>query len=202
MYGYTYIPVVKPLAICICSILVQKSRELTRSDSSHSGGTSRSSTIKVNLRWLNCRLLMAFFLSEARGFDFEGIKKFKNLTVHEPQQLDSSSCGVFVGLANSRGSWVVGKKSWVVGKKSWVVGKKSWVVGKKSWVVGKKSWVVGKKSWVPNKKSWVPRKKSWVLRKKSWVPNKRLWVPRKSLGFEAKCFRIVTFFFWNACFFL
>jgi hypothetical protein len=43
-----------------------------------------------------CRLLMAFFLSEARGFDFEGIKKFKNLTLHEPQQLDSSSCGVFV----------------------------------------------------------------------------------------------------------
>ncbi|CAB4016762.1 uncharacterized protein LOC103031382 isoform X2 [Paramuricea clavata] len=41
------------------------------------------------------RLLMAFFLSEARGFDFEGIKKFKNLTLHEPQQLDSSSCGVF-----------------------------------------------------------------------------------------------------------
>ena len=99
------------------------------------------------------------------------------------------------GLANSRGSWVVGKKSWVVGKKSWVV-------GKKSWVVGKKSWVVGKKSWVPNKKSWVPRKKSWVLRKKSWVPNKKSWVPRKSLGFEAKCFRIVTFFLLECVFFL
>jgi hypothetical protein len=32
-----------------------------------------------------------------------------------------------MGLANSRGSWVVGRMSWVVGKKSWVVGKKSWV---------------------------------------------------------------------------
>ena len=68
------------------------------------------------------------------------------------------------GLANSRGSWVVGRMSWVVGKMSWVVGKKSWVVGKKSWVVGKKSWVVGKKSWVVGKKSWVPNKKSWVPR--------------------------------------
>ena len=27
------------------------------------------------------------------------------------------------GLANSRGSWVVGRMSWVVGKKSWVVGR-------------------------------------------------------------------------------
>ena len=81
------------------------------------------------------------------------------------------------------------------------MGKKSWVVDKKSWVVGKKSWVVGKKSWVPNKKSWVPRKKSWVQRKKSWVPNKKSWVPRKSLGFEAKCFRIVTFFLLECVFF-
>ena len=56
-----------------------------------------------------------------------------------------------MGLANSRGSWVVGRMSWVVGKKSWVVGKKSWVVGKKSWVVGKKSWVPNKKSWFPSK---------------------------------------------------
>jgi hypothetical protein len=92
-----------------------------------------------------------------------------------------------MGLANSRGSWVVGRMSWVVGKKSWVVGKKSWVVGKKSWVVGKKSW--------------VPRKKSWVLRKKSWVLRKKSWVPRKSLGFEAKCFRIVTFFLLECVFF-
>ena len=91
------------------------------------------------------------------------------------------------GLANSRGSWVVGRMSWVVGKMSWVVGKKSWVVGKKSWVVGKKSWVVGKKSW--------------VVGKKSWVPNKKSWVPRKSLGFEAKCFRIVTFFLLECVFF-
>ena len=92
------------------------------------------------------------------------------------------------GLANSRGSWVVGRMSWVVGKKSWVVGKKSWVVGKKSWVVGKKSW--------------VPRKKSWVLRKKSWVPNKKSWVPRKSRGFQAKCFRIFTFSLLECVFFV
>ena len=107
-----------------------------------------------------------------------------------------------MGLANSRGSWVVGRMSWVVGKKSWVVGKMSWVVGKKSWVVGKKSWVVGKKSWVVGKKSWVPRKKSWVLRKKSWVPNKKSWVPRKSRGFQAKCFRIFTFSLLECVFFV
>ena len=87
-----------------------------------------------------------------------------------------------VGLANSRGSWVVGRMSWVVGRMSWVVGKKSWVVGKKSWVAGKKSWVVGKKSWVPNKMSWVPRKKSWVPNKKSWVLRKS-WVPSKILAY-------------------
>ena len=106
-----------------------------------------------------------------------------------------SKCYNFGGLANSRGSWVVGRMSWVVGKKSWVVGKKSWVVGKKSWVVGKKSWVVGKKSW-------VPRKKSWVLRKKSWVPNKKSLVPRKSRGFQAKCFRIFTFSLLECVFFV
>ena len=108
-----------------------------------------------------------------------------------------NSCFIYAkpGLANSRGSWVVGRMSWVVGKKSWVVGKKSWVVGKKSWVVGKKSWVVGKKSW-------VPRKKSWVLRKKSWVPNKKSWVPRKSRGFQTKCFRIFTFSLLECVFFV
>jgi hypothetical protein len=106
------------------------------------------------------------------------------------------------GLANSRGSWVVGRMSWVVGKKSWFVGKKSWVVSKKSWVVGKKLWVVGKKSWVVGKKSWVPRKKSWVLRKKSWVPNRKSWVPRKSRGFQTKCFHIFTFSLSECVFFV
>ena len=110
-------------------------------------------------------------------------------------EISSRFAGLKLGLANSRGSWVVGRMSWVVGKKSWVVGKKSWVVGKKSWVVGKKSWVVGKKSW-------VPRKKSWVLRKKSWVPNKKSLVPRKSRGFQAKCFRIFPFSLLECVFFV
>lgn len=42
------------------------------------------------------RLLMAFFLSEADRVDSQAIKRFKNVTLREPRQLDTSSCGVFV----------------------------------------------------------------------------------------------------------
>jgi hypothetical protein len=55
---YGCILVLKPLAMFICWILVQKSCQLMRSDSSHSGGTSggtsRSLTIKVNLMAYSC----------------------------------------------------------------------------------------------------------------------------------------------------
>ena len=50
------------------------------------------------------------------------------------------------GLANSRGSWVVGRMSWVechdiVGRMSWVKSRGSWVKSRGSWVKSRGSWV-------------------------------------------------------------
>ena len=47
----------------------------------------------------------------------------------------------FLGLANSRGSWVECRGSWVKSRGSWVKSRGSWIKSRGSWVKSRGSWV-------------------------------------------------------------
>jgi hypothetical protein len=97
-----------------------------------------------------------------------------------------------MGLADSRGSWVVGRMSWVVGRMSWVKSRGSWVKSCGSWVKSRGSWVKSRGSRI---KSCGSREKS----RGSRIRSRGSW--ENAVGSKQNISIYLPFSLWNACFF-